>query len=278
MKLYIVTGALLLFIAGCGDARKDDIVARSGQLQLTRDEVLASISYSSPEDSLIVSAIYIEDWKSLALLYQLALEENIDKDPGTKRLIEKAKRTIVVQRFVDKRMEKAENDGLHAIDSSAAREFYHQFPEMFTASNKEYAVSRYYASTAQSASRIENALRLHEDDENRLLELIESIEPGYAAENRQARDSVRELKTLDRIHLENDTMKEALQKLAPGELSSVIAVDDSLFVVLELHDIVGKGEKKTFEQSYGDIEELLTVQKQKQYYSTLLEEARKKYQ
>lgn len=278
MKLYIVTGALLLFIAGCGDARKDDIVARSGQLQLTRDEVLASISYSSPEDSLIVSAIYIEDWKALALLYQLALEENIDKDPGTKRLIEKAKRTIVVQRFVDKRMEKAENDGLHVIDSSAAREFYHQFPEMFTASNKEYAVSRYYASTAQSAGRIENALRLHEDDENRLLELIESIEPGYAAENRQARDSVRELKTLDRIHLENDTMKEALQKLAPGELSSVIAVDDSLFVVLELHDIVGKGEKKTFEQSYGDIEELLTVQKQKQYYSTLLEEARKKYQ
>lgn len=277
MKLYIVTGALLLFIAGCGDARKDDIVARSGQLQLTRDEVLASISYSSPEDSLIVSAIYIEDWRSLALLYQLALEENIDKDPETKRLIEKAKRTIVVQRFVDKRMEKAENDGLHAIDSSAAREFYHQFPEMFTASSKEYAVSRYYASTAQSASRIENALRLHEDDENRLLELIESIEPGYAAENRQARDNVRELKTLDRIHLENDTMKEALQKLAPGELSSVIAVDDSLFVVLELHDIVGKGEKKTFEQSYGDIEELLTVQKQKQYYSTLLEEARKKY-
>lgn len=277
MKLYIVTGALLLFIAGCGDARKDDIVARSGQLQLTRDEVLASISYSSPEDSLIVSAIYIEDWKALALLYQLALEENIDKDPETERLIEKAKRTIVVQRFVDKRMEKAENDGLHAIDSSAAREFYHQFPEMFVNSNKEYAVSRYYASTAQSASRIENALRLHEGDENRLLELIESIEPGYAAENRQARGSVRKLKALDRIHLENDTMKEALQKLAPGELSSVIAVDDSLFVVLELHDIVGKGEKKTFEQSYGDIEELLTVQKQKQYYSTLLEEARKKY-
>lgn len=275
MKLHIFTAAFLLFIAGCGKAREDDIVARAGKLQLTRDEVLASINYFSPEDSLIVSAIYIEDWKALAFLYQLALEEGIDKDPVTRQLIEKATKNIVVQRFVDKRMEKAEEGGLHAIDSSAVREFYHKFPETFLNSDTEYAVSRYYASTAQSASRIGNALRLHEDDENRLLELIESIEPEYAAE---ARNNARKLKTLARIHLENDTMKDILRKLAPGECSPVIALHDSLFVVMELHDIVKKGEKKTFEQSYGEIEELLTVQKQKQYYNTLLEEARKKYQ
>ena len=73
-------------------------------------------------------------------------------------------------------------------------------------------------------------------------------------------------------------MKSSLQNLAPGEMSPVIAVHDSLFVVIEMHDIVKKGDKKTFEQAYGEVEELLTVQKQKEYYSTLLEEARQKYQ
>jgi hypothetical protein len=83
---------------------------------------------------------------------------------------------------------------------------------------------------------------------------------------------------LEQLHLENDTMKEVLPTLLPGELSSVITVHDSLFVVMEMHDRVKKGSKKTFEQAYDEIEELLIVQKQKHYYSTLLGEAREKYQ
>lgn len=278
MKLHIATGVLLFFIAGCSNVADDDIVARAGKLQLNRGEVLASISYSSPEDSLTASAIYIEDWKELASLYQLALDDGIDKDRDTQILIEKAARHIIVQRFVDQRMEKAEKEGLYVIDSSAVRAFYREFSDSFVSRETEYAVSRYYASTPQTAGRMENVLRLHQGDENRLLQLIESIEPGFAKKNCKARGNADKLRPLAQIQLENEKIKESLQNLAPGELSSAITVHDSLFVVVEMHDIVKKGNKKTFEQAYGEIEELLIVQKQKLYYSTLLEEAREKYQ
>ncbi len=278
MKLHVVAGVLLFFIAGCAKAQDDAIVARAGKLQLTRDEVVASIDYTSPEDSLTVSAIYIEDWKDLAALYQRALEEDIDKDRDTRILVEKATRHIIVQRFVDRMLKNAEKKGLFTIDSSAARAFYHEFPDAFINRETEYAVSRYFASTVQAASRIENALRLHEGDEQSLQEMIASIEPDYAAENRLARSHEQRLRSLAQVHPENKKMRALLQNLPPGELSPVIAVHDSLFVVMEMHDIVRKGEKKSLEQAYGQIEELLTVQQQKQYYSTLLEEAREKYQ
>ncbi|WP_287373797.1 hypothetical protein [Prosthecochloris sp.] len=277
MKLHIATGVLLFFMAGCDGVPDADVVARAGKHQLSRGELLASIDYSSSEDSLTASAIYIEDWKDIAALYQLALEEGIDKDPDARMLIEKATRHIVIQRFVDRKMDNAEKEGVYAIDSAEVSAFYQEFSGAFLCPETVYAVSRYYASTLQSAGRIENALKLHDGDEKHLQQLIESIEPGYAGKNRRTHP-VRSLSPLEQLHLENDRMKEVLLSLSPGEHSSVIAVNDSLFVVIEMHDMVKKGSKKTFEQAYEEIEELLIVQKQKQYYSTLLGEAREKYQ
>ncbi len=201
MRLLFFAGAVFLFMAGCGSGTDRDIVARAGKLSLSRDEVNASIEYSSSRDSLTMSAVYIEDWKDLASLYQLALENGINEGPEVRLLIEKA-----------------------------------------------------------------------------LRQRIESIDAGYAAGNRQAHGNSRQFRPLRRIHAENEKIKEVLQNLSPGELSPVLRVHDSLFVVIEMHDIVKKGDKKSFVQAYGEVEELLIVQKQKQYYSTLLEEARQKYQ
>lgn len=278
MRRLFFAGAVFLCITGCGKVADRDIVARAGKLTLSRDEVSASINYSSRQDSLTMSAVYIEDWKDLASLYLLALENGIGEDPDSKMLIEKAARHIIVQRFVDQKMKEASKEGLYTIDSSDVRAFYRKFSETFVSRDTVYAVSRYFASTSRSAGRIENALRLHDGGEKHLLQLIASIDAGYASKNREARGNARSLRSLERIHAENEKIKGVLQNLSPGELSPVLRVHDSLFVVMEMHDIVKKGEKKTFVQAYGEIEELLIVQKQKQYYSTLLEEARQKYQ
>jgi len=66
--------------------------------------------------------------------------------------------------------------------------------------------------------------------------------------------------------------------MVPGEISSVISLHDSLFVIMEMHDIVivKKGERESLLQAYGNIENLLIVKKQ--YYSTVLEKARKQFQ
>ena len=64
--------------------------------------------------------------------------------------------------------------------------------------------------------------------------------------------------------------------MAPGEISSVISLHDSLFVIMEMHDIVKKGERKRLLQAYRNIEDLLIVEKL--YYSTVLEKTRKQFQ
>ena len=277
-KLHIALGAILFLASGCGTSPDDEVVAKAGKLRLTRGELLASIDYASPQDSLTMSAIYIEDWRDLAALYQLALDENVDKEPETRMLAEKAMRQITVQRFVDSRMNRAEKEGMLAVDSAAVKAFYQEYPDESVCKQTEYALARYYASTEQAASRMQNALRFHEGNGKRLLGLIESLDSVYADVNRQSYLSGRDLKALPRLHLENRKMKRLLLSMVPGDISPVIKVHSTLFVVMHLHAVLGKGEKKSVAQAYEDIEELLIVEKQKQYYSTLLQQARDKYQ
>jgi len=69
-----------------------------------------------------------------------------------------------------------------------------------------------------------------------------------------------------------------LRDMAPGDVSQAIPLNDSLIVVMQLLDRVEPGRRMTLDQCRGDIEELLIVEKQKQYYTTLLEKARETYQ
>ena len=277
MKQLSFLVVVTLILSGCGN-QHDDVVAKSGDLQLTRDELLASITYSSQEDSLTASAIYIEDWKDLAALYQLALEKDLAGEAESQLLIEKATRQIIVQRFLDREMEQVEKNRGFAVDSSEVSAFYSAFPDVFVCSDTEYGVSRYYFSSAVTASRMKNVLRQHQGDEESLIKLIGSIEPRYARKNMDARGKGRRLRAHRQLHLENESVERALNSMAPGEISSVISLHDSLFVIMEMHDIVIKGERKSLLQAYGNIEDLLIVEKQKQYYSTVLEKARKKFQ
>jgi len=96
---------------------------------LTRDELLASITYSSQEDILTAAAIYIEDWLDLASLYQLALENGLADEVESRLLIEKAKRQIIVQRFLDREIEPIAKNRKVVVDSSEVTDFYNAFPD-----------------------------------------------------------------------------------------------------------------------------------------------------
>ena len=96
---------------------------------MTRDELLASITYSSQEDILTAAAIYIEDWLDLASLYQLALENGLADEVESRLLIEKAKRQIIVQRFLDREIEPIAKNRKVVVDSSEVTDFYNAFPD-----------------------------------------------------------------------------------------------------------------------------------------------------
>jgi hypothetical protein len=48
--------------------------------------------YSSPDDSAVRAAMYIEDWKNTASLFEQAIADHEDKDSITALLVEKSQR------------------------------------------------------------------------------------------------------------------------------------------------------------------------------------------
>lgn len=262
-------------LAGCGGSG-GDVVARSGRLELTRGELLASIGYDDAADSLVAASMFIEDWRDMAALYQSALEDGVDREPETRRLIETASRQITVQRFIDRKMADASGRGLFRIDASEVRAFYERHPDGFVCSEPHVALVRYYAASAAEAAKL-RAIAV-ETRGARLPDRIAEAAPAYAELNRKSVSAGRRLRPQSRLFLESTRMRSMLRDMAPGDVSRAIPLNDSLIVVMHLLDRVETGRRMTLDQCRGDIEELLIVEKQKQYYTTLLETARETYQ
>ncbi|ASQ89547.1 hypothetical protein CHL67_00075 [Prosthecochloris sp. GSB1] len=262
-------------LAGCGGA-DGDVVARSGKLELTRGELLASISFDGASDSLAAASMYIEDWRDMAALYQRALVDGVEREPETKLLIEKASRQITVQRFIDRKITAASANGLFRIDSSEVSAFYERHADAFVCAEPHVALVRYYAASAVQAAKL-RAIAV-ETGAACLPDSARDAVPEYAELNRKSFSAGRRLRRQSRLFLENGRMHSILREMTPGDVSRPIALNDSLIVVMQLLDRVETGGRMTLDQCRGDIEELLIVEKQKQYYTTLLETARETYQ
>ncbi len=271
----VLAAAVALLLAGCGALPENDVVAKAGKLELTRDELLASISYRDARDSLTAASIYIEDWKEMAVLYQSALAAGVEEEGETQLLIRKAVRQITVQRYIDRMLSRASEEGAFAVDSDEIRAFYETFPSEFVCTEPHYAVERYYAASAERAARLRDLLLEEVRSPDDFHERVGRTAPDHAETNRALVAS--RLKPVRRLFLENERMKSLLEGMQPGAVSPVVALGDTLYVVMALRDRVGAGERLSLAQARKEIEELLTVEKQKQYYSTLLKQARETY-
>ena len=266
-----------LFLAGCGALPENDVVAKAGKLELTRGELLASISYRDSRDSLTATSIYIEDWKEMAALYQSASAAGVKEEAETRFLIRKAARQITVQRYIDRMMSRASEEGAFVVGSDEIRVFYETFPAEFFCAEPHYAVERYYAASAERAARLRDLLQEQVKRSDDFRRRVESAAPAYAETNRAGAAAPLRLKPASRLFLENKRMKSLLESMQSGAVSPVVSLGDTLYVVMALRDRVGTGERLSLEQARKEIEELLTVEKQKQYYSTLLKQARETY-
>jgi hypothetical protein len=268
--------ALAVFLAGCG-ASDRDVVERKKSLELTRGELLSSIRYGSSGDSATASAIAIEDWKETASLYLMALENGQEQEPETRRLVERAKRQIVVQRYVASRIEKAWRTGRFSTDSAAVRQFFLANAGLFVFPRALYSVIGLYASDAGKCARMEDLLLSGLEDPDELLRQASVIDPARRGLNTRSIGGYRNYEPAASLAGIYGDLRTLIEQTPSGRTSAVVKIGDSLYVVLKVIDVADAGAPLSFRQAYRSAERMLALQKQNAFYDTLLAEARKKY-
>ncbi|ACF12783.1 hypothetical protein Ctha_0312 [Chloroherpeton thalassium ATCC 35110] len=262
-------------VSACESNSADSVVAKVGESNLTLSELQASIQYASPKDSATAAAIYIEDWKHTAALYDLACQANIESDPLAQVLLEKAKRRIFVQRFVDIEMKKAEAKGAFRVDSIEVSAYYEMHKQEFVYREPAVKLIRLYASSSDSATRMARALGNRRFSFDELVSEAKIIAPELDTLNTHALQDSEEFVRISRLHLESDVLQQLLEKMRPSNISPIVKLNDSLFVVMRLETRVETGTEKPLEAAYDEIKQRLKLKKQNAFYIELQKRARK---
>jgi hypothetical protein len=267
----------MLFLYGCGGRGDDAVVVRKKNLVLTSGELQSAISAAGARDSAAAASIYLEDWKDMASLYLMAVDDGQEKDPSTLQLAEKARRQIVVHQYITDKTEEAERNGMFRTDSSSVSEFYRKHSDLFIADHAQYSVIRLLASDLKKSMTMAGLLSSEGISSADLSLKVSTIDPRFRSLNKAAIENARIFESAEEIAGENNQMKSALQAMEPGMVSPVVKLGDSLYVVMKMIDVAASGQKMSLRQAYDKAERQLILQKKKAYYYTLLSKARKKY-
>ncbi len=259
-----------VWVYGC--SKTEPPIAQLGKSVLTASELRRSISYTSPEDSLTKVALYLEDWLTTAALYEQAMRENIDKDSLTALLIEKSRRKIIAQRFVDKKAAEAARAGKFAVDSSEVMTYFGAHSNEFVFYEPQFRIVRVYAPTQDAIFALRQKLVVGEPADAVLSEAAQM--PSMTNINLAQKKFATAFFPIQQLQLESETLRGLLERMRPKDVSPIAKLNDSLFVVLRLEDRVEQGMTKNFEQAYPDIRERLRLQKEKEFFNILVRNAK----
>ncbi|MCD4830083.1 MAG: hypothetical protein K8R90_11700 [Candidatus Cloacimonetes bacterium] len=109
-NLWILLPFVLLAACGPPDAPvPEDVIASVNDEVLTRSEVV-SLLPAGEWDAMPVAdkQLWVEDWKRLALLSQLAQEEGIDQEPAAQSALANGRRKILANMLLSRRLQQLE--------------------------------------------------------------------------------------------------------------------------------------------------------------------------
>ncbi len=264
----LFAGATLIF-SGCPSAPNEPPVATLGKSVLTRDELRYSLSYQNREDSITQAMMYLEDWLTTTALYEKALQEGQDKDTLTQLLIEKSRRKIVASRYVVRKLQEEIAAGKFRIDSSEVQAFYYANPQLLKFREPHYRLLRLYASSQDAVLTLRQKL-VANTSENELLPLAQSLSPTLTQMNDMSFRLAKEVRPLWKLQLESEALVQLLERMRPKDITPVVKVRDSIFVVMRLEEKLEPGTTMTLEQAYADIVEHLRYQKEKSFFRYLV--------
>lgn len=266
---------LLVFAccSACQRAPEEPPVAKLGRSVLTREELRRSLSYQNAQDSLTQAMMYLEDWLATAALYEQALKERFDQDTLTQLLVEKARRKIIARRYFEHKLQEEIAKGNLRVDSAEAQAFYAANLGLFERREPHYRVRRIFAATQEAMLSVRQKLMSGIPDPD-VLRLADSLSPATQERNRVFWQRDKDAYPARLLQLESEVLMQLLERMRPKDLTPVVKLQDSLFVVLRLDEKLEAGTPMPFEQAYPDVAERLWRQKEKAFYQYLVRTAK----
>mgnify|MGYP003923884223 CR=1 FL=1 len=231
-------------------------------------ELRRAIQFNNPSDSAVQAALFLEDWCHYTSLYEQAIEAGEDQDEETQRIVEKSRRRIIAERFVERKLRQALEQGYFRIDSTEAKAYYERMKATMVFHENRFKLLRLYAQRAETAMRLRQALATYLGIDS-LFKLAMQSTPEIAMLNQLAFESATQFKTLTQLHLESENLHAVLVQMKAKDVSPVMKVSDSLFVVMRLEESVAAGEPKTWAQAFPEVLERLRLMKQKKFVDSL---------
>jgi hypothetical protein len=263
--------AALFFFTGCSQSdtnKKETPLLKIGGSVLFPSELAREIEQRAESDSVTQVAMFLEDWRRTASLYEQAVQAGEGDDEETQRLVEKSRQRIIAARFVERKLKDALNDGRFRVDSAEVRIYYEQMSASLVFNDAMFKLLRIYTHSADTALRLRQAL-VADTHADSLFNLAMRRAPETADLNQLAFESATQFKTLPQLHLESENMRAILERMKPKDVSPVMKLSDSLFVVMRLEELVVPRQAKTFAQAFPEILERLRIIKQKRFVDSL---------
>lgn len=239
-----------------------------GNSSLLPSELARATRALSPKDSATVAALFIEDWRRATSLYEQAIAEGEDQDEETRIIVEKSRRRIIAERFVERKLREALTQGKFLVDSAEVEAYYEKLGSTLLFSAPTFKLTRLYAANADTALRFRQFLTMKLSLDS-LFALALARSPETAELNQRAFESAMTLKTLPELHLESENLRAILERMKPNDVSPAMKLSDSLFVVMRLEEIALPNQPKTLAQAYPEIVARLNAMKQKRFIDSL---------
>ncbi len=265
--------SLSFWNVGCKKEIDSPVIRTIGQTHLTQAELDFSTQYAKGEDRDVAESLYIEDWEKNAALYELAMQEGWQETNEALILIEKARRQIVVNRFLEEKLETAKNAGKFNTDSVEVKQYYETHQAEFVFKEPQYKLLRLYSAAKDSATKLMRLL-YRRDGVKRATDRINTAAPTLTELNQNSIERSKRYIKGSKLHLENKTLRSLLKQMRAGTTSPVVKIHDSLFCVMYLDAMIEEGTAMSLENAYSQINDRLEFKKQSAFMDQLELKAR----
>ncbi len=266
----------LVLLSGFGCREKPpppDVVARVGQVYLTREELARALQLLPVQmDSTEASQQVIEQWVTNQLLYQEALRRGLRNDPQVQRLLQENERSVLISALLEQLYQEEEAGKEGQLDPTEVQAYYERYKEQLRLREPYVRVRYLHTAREENAQAVHQTLRGAEVVSD---SLWEALADRYAANPEEARLLASRYFPESRLFTAAvlTPLRDALQRLRDGSLAPVIEIDGH-YHVLQLAERLPAGTIPELRWIYDEVAQQARIQARKQIYARLVQRLR----
>ena len=154
LSVLLFAAALSALSFSCGPEDHSPPVAKVGDAVLSQARLAESLPIGADEFEGAERTAFIDNWVRQELLYQEALDQGLDDDPGIRELLEQTRRDLLVATLLDRHFEGRET----RFDEAEVEAYYQERREEFLRDRPEIRVRHVLLSSQREANAARQAL------------------------------------------------------------------------------------------------------------------------